>query len=137
MELVESGSDDPLWIDEFDGESFVIGKTRFDGSVSLTLSGAQAVGFGIKDLTAPMVRRAIEDSGQKPDLAIFGTGTAPSAGFGPRALPAEAARELAAAGVGFDAMRTDAAARAVNMIRADGRLVIAWLFVDAPPEPSA
>jgi uncharacterized protein len=59
-----------------------------------------------------------------PEIVILGTGTAL------RFPPAELARALAASGVGFEVMDSNAACRTYNVLMAEGRSVLAAILID-------
>jgi len=61
---------------------------------------------------------------QKPEVVIFGTGSAQ------RFPPPPLARELAASGAGVEIMDSRAACRTYNILAAEGRKVVAAILVE-------
>lgn len=123
MKFTESGSEEPLWIDEFDGVGFVVHGERHEGSILLDAHGVRKLEGGFQDLNAERLAKDIDESDVPPDIIIVGSGKK-QAFLHPKIIMA-----MQQKGVGIDSMMTDSAVRTVNIMRADGREVFAYLFV--------
>lgn len=100
---------------------FVIGQTRYEGSVLL---GAQVVQpLALSDIAAltPASLAALLEAEEPPELILFGCGARM------QPVPAPVRHALDAAKIGFDAMDTGAACRTLNILLAEDRRAAAVL----------
>ena len=109
-------------IDSYGRGGFRFAGMSHQGSLLLTPDGIAA--WPVEDiaLAGPADLQPILAAAGKVELVLLGLGAEP------RLLPADLARTLDAAGLGWDAMSTGAACRTYNILLAEGRRLAAAMI---------